>query len=236
VFEFGLARREGTTSAALKYLCCFGLSSPTLAKDGVSFEETLILHLQRLYQCKGKTVKVVTFKHAWPGSANAKDGELTSEAIAKKMVGLDNYMQDEADSIKKQISASTSCVIFRQSDPIAQGADVLLAVQESRTSWAFDAIQCKNRNRLPSGAAKSIGIDKTSSTVWSCIPRTGSAGYSMAALLKVRMLMQASLPGAKKVTLRHRVLASTLRAAEFVKKDKNVQFSTCPALKLWCRT
>ena len=76
----GLAVKSGT-SAALKYMSCFGLTCPIRPSFGNELEELTALHYQRLMEIQGYRPRRVTLRYAWPPKSNKRDGSITDAVI-----------------------------------------------------------------------------------------------------------------------------------------------------------
>ena len=76
IFSKGLARNSNT-SAALKFLSCFGLTCDVRPGCGDSFKEMTVLHFMRLMQIRGYNPTRATLKYAWPRAMNTGKKKLT---------------------------------------------------------------------------------------------------------------------------------------------------------------
>jgi len=190
LFRVGLVTRS-TTSNALKYLACFGLSCQVRAQFGDEFEELTALHFLRLMEVQGYSVKRVTLRHAWPPKANKSDNAINEEYIQKLGEKLNKQSATELTDIIWPESEKY-CVIFSQGTPTAQGGDVL-ALLVTPEGCKLESIQCKHYKSYKRGDALgwwlSLGIARNKDGSWNMTPTEGKAGYSYAGLEAFRTLL-----------------------------------------------
>ena len=184
IFTSGLAKRRDT-SAALKYLACFGLSSELWPGFGDEFEELTTLHYMRRMQVEGYTTRRHVLKYAWPPS-DVKNGRLNAK--------LAEQAQDEFLGLNFAEITDKVCVVFSQGTPTAQGADILALVRNGDVAF-LDAIQCKHRESIDAkqvfGWWDSLGISTDVDS--RKVAKTDNAEYSWKGLQGFRRLLSKRL-------------------------------------------
>jgi hypothetical protein len=116
IFAKGLATKN-FTSDALKYMACFGLSSPLRPAFGDEFEELTALHFMRYMEVQGYQTKRVALKDAWPRKRTRGDFE-------KVIIKLNTYLKEqkkaELDDLKVAFhdlpTSTKTCFVFFPGD------------------------------------------------------------------------------------------------------------------------
>jgi len=224
IFRRGLATRT-TTSNALKYLSCFGLSCAVRSGFGTEFEEMVALHYMRLMQVEGFEAKRVTLKHAWPPQRH--NGSLWKQ-IVNLPDKLDEQFETETRDLQRDPAIDKSCLVFSQGTATAQGGDVLALVMEGKKG-RIDTIQCKNISkktyapadvrekwwpRLGVFVRKEIDFNlypqRGKNKTWSEeSPEMANAHYSLVGLEKLAELCKERC-SLDEVTIGHRIIATSL--------------------------
>ena len=147
IFDIGLAARSGT-SAALKYMACFGFTCPIRPSFGHELEELTALHYQRLMMIQGYNSQRVTLRYAWPPKSSKKDADIDEDAIADLRKRLLEQSQLELANVRLVVAEGEGgrvCTIFSQGTASAQGGDVFALLFDTSTkSGSLVTIQCKH--------------------------------------------------------------------------------------------
>ena len=209
IFSVGLVSRPGT-SAALKYMACFGLTCDVRPGFGDEFEELTALHFLRYMQVQNFETERITLKHGWPPKYSGK-GSPDDASLTQLREALSLQAQDEVFNLEYK-EGTPICFVFSQGTATAQGGDVLTLTVGENGSCTLVPIQCKHYKVSPGPAdvAKwwsSLGVEYENGkdkANWN--PKNGSAGYSLAGLEGFRDLLTRKL-GGKAVTIGDRILA-----------------------------
>ena len=125
IFKVGLAVKSGT-SAALKYMSCFGLTCPIRPSFGNELEELTALHYQRLMEIQGYCPRRVTLRYAWPPKSNKRDGSITDAVINDLKEKLAKQSEMELPNLSVGQEDGRECIVFSQGTASAQGGVVLV--------------------------------------------------------------------------------------------------------------
>ena len=215
IFHRGLARR-GSTSAALRYLSCCGLSCPVDMARGADFETLVSFHLSRVMQLRGKTVSRLELKEAWPRPSGG--GTLSLKRIQRLRDDLREVPKGsrQNDHIKDILGKANGCIVFLQRYPMAQGPDIFVVFVDGR-KLVIHVVQCKHLRVLPEFATtktwwSSLGVHVSGSgetLKWNCdrtclcpaaCPKVGIEGFAQH-LLRVT--------GLDEYTIQKRVMATS---------------------------
>ena len=223
IFKVGLAVKSGT-SAALKYMSCFGLTCPIRPSFGNELEELTALHYQRLMEIHGYRSRRVTLRYAWPPVSNKHDDNITATVIADLKEKLAKQSAMELPNLSVGQEDGRECIVFSQGTASAQGGDVLALLFDNKNKTGeLVKIQCKHHRTMASAEKikswwASLGISFQNSDF---SPKVGKAGYSYTGLEALRSLLETRLqqqhPSAK-ISLGDRIMACSFRVpptAEF---------------------
>lgn len=194
IFARGLAARYGT-SAALKYLSCFGLSCTLRPGSGQQFEELTALHYIRLMEVQGYSVEREDLNSVWPPKSSKRDENIKSGDIASLRKTLEEQKKTELKSFTIR-ALEKWAVVFCQGTDTAQGGDVLVLLVNPE-ECLLETTQCKNYKESQ-GATMfswwwSLGVRHEEGKKWNFEPTEGSAGYSFAGLEAFRDLLTKKL-------------------------------------------
>ena len=177
IFTRGIASREGT-SAALKYLSCFGLTCEVKPGYGDDFEELTALHVMRVMESQGYEPFRCQLKHAWPPARPKGDISQHIEDLRTDILPEQDEKEVEFERIPG--NARCYCIVFNQGTSNAQAGD-LFVLKVNGTEAKLDTIQCKNckaagdKEKWWNSLGVAIDTEDTQ-------PVEGSAGYSYCGL------------------------------------------------------
>ena len=216
IFEVGLAVKSGT-SAALKYMSCFGLTCPIRPSFGNELEELTALHYQRLMEIQGYRSQRVTLRYAWPPMSNKRDDNITAAVIKDLKKKLAKQSEMELPNLSIGQEDGRECIVFSQGTASAQGGVVLALLFDNKSKTGeLVTIQCKHHTTMASAkktkswwASLGISFQNNDSS-----PKVGKAGYSYTGLEALRSLLETRLqqeyPSAT-ISLGDRIMACSFR-------------------------
>jgi len=210
IFQVGLATESIPSSAALKYMACFGLTCRVRASFGHEFEELTALHCLRWMELKGYSCTRGYLRHVWPPQSHLKDDRIDVDAI--KSLKLKEQSRTEEFHIPDE-TVPRACVVYSQGTATAQGGDVLvLCLDRKKRTGVVHSIQCKNYASYKANEIKSLwaslGIDLDANNLE---PDQGKAGHSYAGLEAFRQSLQQLLGKNMHLSLGLRIMACSFK-------------------------